>query len=264
MKSFYRWVSDHSGLCRTALFITLLLFTLYASSFEYISFLSIYLIDLAIWFIVGRFIAAAPGKLMEEPTALCDQECDPYPLLKEMEQMLTRRLNGPQQQLAQINYAMALRMVGENYKAAEILEKINIDRHPGFSPYSKFVYYNNLSDALFSLGRDQEALIWYRKSRQIFDDLPEGKFKQQLFATAQLSQAEVLYREGEHIQALRQAAGIKCTTKRQLLDTALLAAKCHISLEEPEKAREKLNYIVEHGNKLHIVEEAKVLLETLN
>ena len=127
--------------------------------------------------------------------------------------------------------------------------------------------------------RNGQTIAWQHQRRQIGMLLQKAdhfffghqrpvsvivKFKQQLFATAQLSQAEVLYREGEHIQALRQAAGIKCTTKRQLLDTALLAAKCHISLEEPEMAREKLNYIVEHGNKLHIVEEAKVLLETLN
>ena len=263
MSSFYRWISEHGGLCKFLLFLALGAFTFYAATLEYVNFLSIYLIDLAIWFIVGRIIAVAPTKLMEEPTVICNQQCDPYPLLHEMEQMVARKQNGPQQQLAEINYAMALRMVGENYKCAQILERINIDRYPGISPYSKFVYYNNLSDVLFCLERPLEAKIWHRKAEQIYNDLPESKMKQPLAEAFLLSQAQAMYYDGDFDQALRKVAWIKLNSQRMVLDAALLAAKCHISLEEPEKAREKLKYVVEHGNKLYIVEEAKALLETL-
>ena len=58
-------------------------------------------------------------------------------------------------------------------------------------------------------------------------------------------------------------ARIKLPAPRNILDAALLAAKCHIALEEPEKAREKLSYITEHGSKLHIATVANELLETL-
>ena len=263
MKYFYRWISEHCGLCKTLLFLLLAAFTIYAARFEYVSFLSIYLIDLGIWFLVGRFIAAAPAKLMREPIEIMDQQCDPQPLLKEMERQMARGERGPQRQLTELNYAGALRVAGQDRKCAEILEQINVDRYPGISPYSKFTYYNNLSDVLFALGRDQEALIWHRKAMQIYNDLPENKLKQQFIQTVQLSEADVFYHTGDPENALRKVAWIKCSSKRQLLDAALLAAKCHIVLEEPEKAREKLQYVIDNGNKLHIVEEAGQLLETL-
>lgn len=264
MKSVYRWISGHTGLCRGILFLGLTAFTIYAASFEYVSFLSVYLVDLVVWFFAGRFIAMAPAKLLQEPIEIMDQQCDPYPLLEEIERQMGRKDNSAQGQLTELNYAMALRTVGEDQKAAGILESINIDRFPSTSPYSKFVYYNNLSDVLFAVGRNTEAVIWHRKAMQIFDDLPENKMKQQLAETSQISRSEVLYHQGEYEDALRKAAWIKCRSQRQLLDVALLAAKCHMALEEPEKAREKLQYVMDHGNKLHIVEEAKQLLASIS
>lgn len=264
MKSVYRWISEHKGLCKAGLFLGLTVFTFYAASFEYVSFLSVYLVDLLIWFIATRFISTASGKLLLEPLEILNQQCDPYPFLEETERQLGHRESGPQQQLNEINYATALRMVGQNQRVVEILEKINIDRYPGTTPYIKFIYYNNLADALFALDRTTEALIWHRKAVQIFDDLPENKVKQQYAPTMQLSQAEAMYYQQDYDKALRKVAWINCQSRRTLLDAALLAAKCHIALEEPEKAREKLRYVADNGNKLHIVEEAKTLLEALN
>lgn len=264
MKSFYRWIADHAGLCRGILLLGLAAFIFYAATLEYISLLTIYFIGLFIWFLFGRFISLAASKVMEDPIALCDQECDPYPLLEAIRQMMTKKQNGPQQQTVEINYAMALRLVGENYKCADILSKINIDRYPNTNIYSKFVYYNTLANVLFALDRDQEAHIWHRKSMQIYNDLPENKLKQQFAPEVQFSAAGALYQAGDYVTSLQKVAWISCKTKRQLLDAALLAAKCHIALEEPEKAREKLQYVIDNGNKLHIVEEARTLLETLN
>lgn len=264
MKSFYRWIWEHSGLSRIAVLMGLTAFTVWAASFPYVPFLSVYLADIVIWLIVTRIIASAPAKLLQEPLDIMNQQCDPHPFLEETTRQLSRRFHGPQQQLNEINHATALRMVGENHKVAEILESINIDRFPGTTPYIKFVYYNNLSDVLFALDRAAEGLIWHKKALMIFRDLPENKIKQQYTPTCELSQAEGLYHQKEYTLALQKAAWIKCETTRTLLDAALLAAKCHIKLEEPEKAREKLQYVISHGNRLHIVQEATVLLETLS
>lgn len=263
MKSIYRWIANNTGFCRGIMLLGLGAIMFYAATLENVPIMSVYLFVVVIWFFVARFISMASSKLMEEPAAICDQQCDPYPLLDTLKQMLDRKQNPAQQQMTQINYALALRLIGENHQCADILEKINIDRFPGTSPYSKFIYYNNLSDVLFLLGRELEAKIWQKKSMQIYNDLPANKMKQQFDHTVQLAEAEDLYRAGDYDLSLRKAAWIDCRSTRQLLDTALLAAKCHIALEETEKAREKLQYIIDNGNKLHIVEEARQLLETL-
>ena len=264
MKFLYRWISEHTGLCRALLFLLLACFTFLAASYEHATLIGIYLVDLAVWFTVSRFIASAPGKLLQEPLRILDQQCDPYPLLQEAQRQMSRSDATARHQLTALTYALALHMVGETRKCADTLEKINIDRYPGTMPYTKFIYYNNLSDVLFALDRTEEAQIWHRKAMQIYNDLPENKAKQQLSETVQLSEAEALYRSGSADEALRKAARVKLTSSLNVMDAAVLAAKCHIALEEPEKAREKLIYVAERGNKLHIAQEAKALLETLD
>ena len=264
MKSVYRFLYDHSGLCRVLLFGLLFSVTVYLSGFSHISFLSIYLLDLLIWFFVGRFIALAPAKLLEDPLRIMDQECDPHPFLEECTRQLERSKPSPQQQLAQINRATALRMLGENFQVLEILENLNIARFPSTTPFIKYVYYNNLVDVLFELDRDVEAHIWHKKAMQLYQDLPVPQAEKFYGQSMNLTKALALYHQGEFEDALKIVTWMKCETPRHLMDAALLAARCHIALEEPEKAREKLQYVVDHGNKLHIVQEAKEIIEKLD
>lgn len=264
MRSFYRWVFEHSGLCRLLLLMALGAFSFYAATFPYTDFLVIYLIDLAIWFLAGRFIASAPFKLLEEPNRHLNENCDPYPMLEELRSMLDRNMVGPQHQLLEINYALCLRETGEYHHAAEILENLNIDKFPATDPLSKYTYYHNLCDIQYLLGNDAEARIWARKFRQIYQDIPMTKAKQALTCIHDLMDAEILYYEGNFEHALRKVAWIKLENKRMVVDGAMLAAKCHIALEEPEKAKEKLQYVLDNGNKLHVAQEASQLLESLN
>ena len=264
MNSVHRWVSEHTGLCRGILFLALIAFSMYASSFEYVSFLTVYLIDLAVWFVVGRFIATAPVKLLQEPLAQLHHQCDPYPMMAESRLQLEQKFDGPHRQLLEINLAVTLRETGEYEKALEILENINIDKFPNTTPFSKYIYYHNLCDLNYLLDRKEEARIWARKMRQIYTDLPTVKSKNELTATHELMEAEILYYEGDHAASLRKVAWIKLPYPCVVMSASMLAARCHIALDEPEKAREKLNYVAEHGNKLHIAQEAKELLETLN
>ncbi len=264
MKSVYRFLFEHSGLCRLLLFAVLAAVTVYLVTLAHISFLTIYLVDLMIWFFVGRFISLAPAKLVEEPLRIMDRDCDPYPFLEECSYQLERLKPGPQQQLTLINQATGLRMTGENYRVAEILENLNIDKFPGTTPFVKFVYYNNLSDVLFQLDRDTEAHIWHKKAMQIYGDLPPVQAEKFYGQSMLLSQAHALYHQGEYTDALKKVTWMKCDCPRHLMDAAFLAARCHIALEEPEKAREKLLYVIEHGNKLCYTREAEELLDTLN
>ena len=103
MNSVYRWIYEHTGLCRTLLFVGLFAFAFYASTLEYVSFLSIYLLVLAVWFLVGRFIASAPAKLFKEPLEQFYRSCDPYPLIEEAQRQLARKNDDPNRQMVEIN-----------------------------------------------------------------------------------------------------------------------------------------------------------------
>lgn len=264
MRSLYRWIFEHTGLCRILLFFGLCGFAFYVSSFAYVSFLTIYLTVLALWFLIGRFIASAPVKLFKEPVEHLNQHCDPYPLIEETQRQLARKFDGPHRQMLEFNYAAALRESGQFEKAMEVLEKLNIDKFPGTAPYSKYSYYHNLCDLCYVLDRKEEGRIWFRKANQIYQDLPPVKAKLELEATHMLQEAEILHYEGDSDAALQKAAKIQLPHKKMILDAAMLAAKCHLSLEEPEKARTKLQYVIDNGNRLHIAQEAAELMENLN
>ena len=50
---------------------------------------------------------------------------------------------------------------------------------------------------------------------------------------------------------------------RHKVSVAFVCAKAYLKLGEREKAREKLNYVLVYGNRLHIVGCAKQLLEEI-
>ena len=194
---------------------------------------------------------------------MLEQQCDPYPFLAEMERQLPLCREDLQGQMTRINSAMALRQTGQWEQALHILQQINIDRFPATSPFVKFVYYNNLCDILTMLERFEEAEIWYRKASQIYEDLPANRLKQRMDHTVHMNEIEALYREGDYASALRKLSRLACKTQRAIVEAALLAARCNLKQEEFDKAREKLQYVIDHGNKLFAAEEAKHLLADL-
>lgn len=263
MRAFQRWIANHPRLCKfiMAFVVTLLCYILLDPNT--FSFSTRFLITFSLLFSGFLTINTMPDKLLREPLETLEQQCDPYPFLEEMERQMSLVQENFQGQLTSINYAMALVQTGQNEKALETLESINIDRFPTASPFAKFVYYNNLCDVMMRMERFAEADIWYRKAQSIFQDLPNNKLKQRMDRTAQMNEIEALYRDQAYTTALRKLSRIPCNTQRSLMEAALLAARCNMGLEEYDKAREKLQYVIDHGNRLACVDEAKRLLEKL-
>lgn len=263
MKAVYRWIAAHPGLSKflIALFVTF--FGMVTMHPDIVPFGIRYLVIFLMLFYGYLFVNTIADKLMKQPLEILEQQCDPYPFLEEMELQQSRCKDNFQGQLTRINYAMALVQTGQNEKAVEVLESINIDRFPSISPFVKFVYYNNLCDVMTRLERFSEANIWYEKSRMIYQDLPDNKMKRSMDRTAKMNEIEHLYREGDYQLALRKLSWLPCNTPRSVMDGALLAARCNFALGEYDKAREKLEYVVANANRLASARDASELLEKL-
>lgn len=263
MKAIYRWITKHPRLSKYIAVFVVTVFCFVVLDPNIYSFGTRFLIIFCLLFSCLLTINTIPDKLLREPLEILEQQCDPYPFLEEMERQMSLIQENFQGQLTSINYAMALVQTGQNEKALETLESINIDRFPTASPFAKFIYYNNLCDVMMRMERFAEADIWYRKAQAIFQDLPNNKLKQRMDRTAQMNEIEALYRDQAYSTALRKLSRIPCNTQRSLMEAALLAARCNLGLEEYDKAREKLQYVIDHGNRLACVDEAKNLLEKL-
>lgn len=263
MKTIQRWIADHPGPSKLIAAIGITVFCFIVLDPNIFSFGVRYLLIFLMLFSCYTFIGTMPDKLMHEPLEKLEQQCDPYPFLEEMERQMKRVKDNFQGQLSKINYAMALVQTGQHQEALNILQSINIDQHPTASPFAKFIYYNNLCDIMTRMERFEEANTWYEKARTTYEALPDNKLKQKMDRTVQMNEIEYLYRDGDYAAALRKLSRIPCNTKRSLMEAALLAARCNIGLEEYDKAKEKLQYVIDNGNKLHCAIAAKELLEKL-
>lgn len=189
--------------------------------------------------------------------------CDPYPLLRETQEQLT--YPGPKsgKQIMEINYALALREIGEYEKAQALMESINIDKHAAI-PSVKMVYYNNRMDICALCGRYAEAVIWYEKTAQIFRDLRPGKQKEQLRHAVEQNLALFHYCKGEFDQTLQVLGQARPQNMNERIENAMMFARTYLAMGETEKAKRPLQFVAENGNKLYFATEAKELLTKLN
>ncbi len=263
MKLLYRWVARHTGLSKIILFVTY--FVLYALVLAPMQLPLIVYYFLLLFLLIPSFsvVSNCYAVLLQEPIRILKEQCDPEPLLHEAERQLEYLNESTARHQMLINKAMALSCLGEHRRSLDILENLNIDKFPSV-PAVRFTYYNNLSYEMMHMDRNFEAEIWSKKALQIYRDIPAGKQRQSLDRNARVLELESLYRQGDFSLVLSKAAWLPCDNQSDIISAAMLAAQCHIALEEWEKAENKLRYILEHGNKMGYVHQARELLDSIS
>jgi tetratricopeptide (TPR) repeat protein len=261
MKSILRCILAHPKPAKFILALLVTLLCIYMMDAETFSFGFRFLMAFSLLFSCYTFVNSVSDLLLREPLEKLENGCDPYPLLQEAELQMKHLPDSFQGQMIQINYALALVQTGSYEKALETLEAVDMDKYP--NPIAKFIYYNNLCDLMTRLDRYPEADSWYRKSLEMLDSIPNKRLRERLDRTVEMNAIEALYRDQDYSGALRRLARIPCPTPRSVADAALLAARCNLGLEEWDKAKEKLQYIIDNGNRLQCVTEAKALMDTL-
>ena len=209
-------------------------------------------------------ISAAGDTLIKKPLEILRTQCDPYPFLEEMRQQQSYPANDATKQIRTINYALALRCIGEYEQAFALLSTTNIDKHAGMLPVAKVSYYNNLMDLCALMGRHQEAILWYEKTAQIFHDMKPGKQKEKLRNTVESNRATYHFCKGEWEQALQVLGRAKIENLNDRIENAMMYARVYLALGESEKAVRPLTFVAENGNKLYFATEARKLLASSN
>lgn len=208
------------------------------------------------------FLITGCGPILQNRALkIMNENCDPYPFLEETRIQLSYPGNRASEILVKMNHAMALRCVGEYEQSWLILNAIHIDKYH-YSPVAKAVYYNNLTDILTLLGRNEEAEVWYRKTVQVINDLPP-KARKKLETARDLAIAEHFYRIGEYETALERRDAVTPANALARVENAIFRARCFLALEDRESARRELEYVIANGNRLHFVTEARSILDTI-
>ena len=207
-------------------------------------------------------IGHAPGLLMNRAIRSLTEQCDPDPLLDMTQWLLPLRMNASMKLTVRINHATALREVGRYEEALAELDGIAINHVRGATPIIKYVYAHNRTDFLDRLGRTQEANDWFCTAMAQYAALPSRR-KKYLDNVVSLSRSADHLRREEYEQALACLQNIKCDQAQQQVSQGMLYARCAIGLNQPQRAREWLTFVITNGNRLHIVKEAWAMLEKL-
>lgn len=209
------------------------------------------------------WIAGRRTHLLQKALKVMKEQCDPYPFLSVVQEQLTYWASAPVKQMMQVNYALALRLVGEYEKACELMESINIDKH-AMAPQVKAIYYNNRMDICALMGKYQEANIWYGKTVQIWQDLKPSKEKERLGRAVAENRALYHFCNGEFDLALQVLGQAKPQNLSERIENAMMYGRTYLAMGERSRAVKPLRFVAENGNKLYFATEAKELLEKIN
>jgi len=194
-----------------------------------------------------------------------NEQCDPNPFLETVERQLSRVKSKSYRQLLLINKAVALRDLGRFDEVFSILSGINIDQYNTTLPLTKIVYYNNLTDILILKGDFFQANIWHTKMMQLINDLKANeKQKKQLNEISILNHAELLIVNNNFSEAENLISELpESISNRQRVSKCLLYAKLLMKQNKPDEAKQHLQFVIDYGNKLYDVVQARNMLNIL-
>ncbi|MBQ7939286.1 MAG: hypothetical protein IJ281_02800 [Clostridia bacterium] len=264
MRKLQRWVMLH----RIPTFIILaIIYTTGAFSLNNLISIPPWILGIALFilYLLSALIAiAAPDAWLQEPMKALHEQCDPYPLLREMHSLPMDKLSPLLRQTMVINYCVALHSVGNFQLAYDTLSSLNIDKHAGMVPLNKAVYYNNLCAECRCLNLHEEAEIWYTKMMQIYNDLPDSKPKRSMAPVVLFTRIDHHYYAGEYEKALELLDTVTPQNRIGEVDLHMQLGENYLALGEKELARKNLQLVIEKGNKLYAVTKAKELLARLD
>ena len=161
-----------------------------------------------------------------------------------------------------INHACALRNIGRYLQSFEILKSID-PSHVSKPPANKFVYYNNLADTCYLIGEIEEAIESHKKAKEAYSSLPD-KAKVSLPDNVFVNlDAQKEFSRGNYQAVLDILAPANEKKLVHKIDNAVLRAKAHVALGHFDDARRELSFVIESGNKLYAVIEAKRILNEI-
>jgi predicted Zn-dependent protease len=189
--------------------------------------------------------------------------CDPYPLLEETEYMISKAKKGLPYFQITINYSIALMATGQYEKALSVLQGLDFTKIPKLSHHNMFVYYNNLCAACAANKQWEQHAIYQSKAEASYACIKKQAFKKKFSDSMLLHQISQYIQEKKYDEAEEALSSFIAKRGRESIMMAMTLTEIHIGRGETEQAKEQLQFIIENGNKLYAVTEARQILETL-
>lgn len=184
-----------------------------------------------------------------------NQFCDPEPLLELSQRDLQRRFFSGQRLLPRVNAGAALHALGRFQEALEYLDPACIPQHPANNVYLTALIWLNRSAVMYDLKQPEEMAHCLALAEKALSSslIPQS---QRPDLTHVFNQNRLAYRmltEGysPEVEAGFQAALSQAKTEHHRVIGHSSLAECALAREDLAAAREHLEYVIAHGNKLY-------------
>lgn len=208
------------------------------------------------------FGSAYTMQLMDPTVKIMNDQCDPYPMLEEATYQLGYVKNRSDRTLLTLNRCAGLIDAGYYQQGLEELEALDI-HDPAVIASWRFVYYHNLTVAAIECKNQEKAETYYQTALQQVGGM-KGKAREKASLQRVMLSAEICLMYGNWAQAYELLGPVSPETMQGQVSRAYALARIAVAQGQPDIARVHLDFVLTHGNRLHVVTKAQGLLEQLN
>ncbi len=264
MDSFCRWVASHHKPVRTVLSVLLGLgIATLILRFDF-PYLLAFLLIIPCSVLLVTALVSCGGRFLNRALRIMMDQCDPYPFLHELQTQLSYGYAPGYELTLRLNLATALYNTGSAQVALNVMKLIPIEKTGRATSLIKAMYYNNLTTFSSQMGDNAGAEDAYEKFLELANGMAKKALEKHYPQLMPLAEAGHLYRMGEYAAALEKCRSVPLNTAYDRVSNACFRARCAIALEDQDTARRELNYVIAHGNKLAMVQDAWAMLKKLD
>ena len=248
----------------SALIDFLIAFTIGIFSLKYENFLFNYLFYPIIFLVLFKVNSRLWMYLYSNYMNILDNELDPEKFIELTENEYNRNKNKKYRNYMKLNLVAGYSSSGKIETAYEKLKEVDLSKKL-YRERNKILYYYNEALILNVLGKKEEATEIYNKElSEEIENIGKRKKDSEIYNLVKALEG-MLFHENDNekmIEILNEALK-KSKTKRQNLGFKYLLATHKEKIGEIEEAMELYKEVIENGNKLYIVQEAKEKLENI-
>ena len=249
----------------SALIDFLIAFTIGIFSLKYENFLFNYLFYPIIFLVLFKVNSRLWMYLYSNYMNVLDKELDPEKFIELTENEYNKNKNKKYRNYMKLNLSAGYSSAGKIETAYEKLKEVDLSKKL-YRERDKILYYYNEALFLITFGKKEEATEIYNKElSEEIEKIGKRKKDSEIYNLVKALEG-MLFHENDNekmIEILNEALK-KSKTKRQNLGFKYLLATHKEKIGEIEEAMELYKEVIENGNKLYIVQEAKEKLENIN
>ena len=196
---------------------------------------------------------------------ILDNELDPEKFIELTENEYNKNKNKKYRNYMKLNLSAGYSSAGEIETAYEKLKEVDLSKKL-YRERNKILYYYNEALILNVLGKKEEATEIYNKElSEEIEKIEKRKKNSEIYNLVKALEG-MLFHQNDNVKMIEilNEALKKTKTKRQKLGFKYLLATYKEKAGEIQEAMELYKEVIENGNKLYIVQEAKEKLENIN